>query len=294
MSYKQWRGAIAPKVQGSWNLHQLLPKGMDFFVMLSDLGALTGARGHANYAAGNSFQSGLAQHRVAIGEKAVALGLGGVSSGAAMHDNVGVRERETQRMRFYPLEEWDLLAVLDQYCHPHAVPFSSSGCHTTVGILRPVQERGYGRPNWATLPMFNHLTLSTLFDMPEKPNFAKLIGWAFSLGEAEDAVTVELRVKLGEFLSMSPDELDPNRPISQYGMDPLFIIHLRGWIATELRARVERSELEGDATIRSVAVRVVQNSEYAKAEWEYHRYERQLYSPAELDGIGLPFMRWGM
>ena len=45
-------GAIRPKVNGSWNLHQYLPKDLDFFVMLSSSAGIAGARGQGNYAAG--------------------------------------------------------------------------------------------------------------------------------------------------------------------------------------------------------------------------------------------------
>lgn len=76
MSYSDWQTAINPKAQGSWNLHKLLPRELDFFLMLSSMNGIVGHVGQANYAAGNTFQDALAHHRVQCGENAASLDLG--------------------------------------------------------------------------------------------------------------------------------------------------------------------------------------------------------------------------
>ena len=76
MSYSDWVAATKPKMQGSWNLHELMPEDLDFFVFLSSSTGVIGARGQANYAVGNSFQDALAQHRRSLGLAAVSLDLG--------------------------------------------------------------------------------------------------------------------------------------------------------------------------------------------------------------------------
>ena len=76
MSFEDWVSATRPKIQGSWNLHTLLPKDLDFFILLSSSAGVIGARGQANYAAGNAFQDALAHHRRHQSLKAVSLDLG--------------------------------------------------------------------------------------------------------------------------------------------------------------------------------------------------------------------------
>lgn len=46
------RKTVGPKVHGTWNLHELLPRDMDFFVMLSSLAGVMGHRGQGNYGCG--------------------------------------------------------------------------------------------------------------------------------------------------------------------------------------------------------------------------------------------------
>ncbi|KAK6350952.1 hypothetical protein TWF718_004132 [Orbilia javanica] len=44
MSYTEWSKWIASRVSGSWNLHSILPKELDFFVLLSSLDGVIGTQ----------------------------------------------------------------------------------------------------------------------------------------------------------------------------------------------------------------------------------------------------------
>jgi hypothetical protein len=78
MDYESWIAASRPKIQGSWNLHELMPRDLEFFVMLSSLTGIIGNRGQANYGAGNTFQDALAHYRKTLGLPAVSLDLGAI------------------------------------------------------------------------------------------------------------------------------------------------------------------------------------------------------------------------
>ncbi|GAB1192786.1 hypothetical protein APSETT444_001982 [Aspergillus pseudonomiae] len=93
MSYKGWETAVKPKVQGSWNLHCLLPKGMEFFILLSSQTGIVGAHGQANYTAGNTFQDALARYRVNQGERAASLDLGRITYTGAVASNQKLLQR---------------------------------------------------------------------------------------------------------------------------------------------------------------------------------------------------------
>jgi NADP-dependent 3-hydroxy acid dehydrogenase YdfG len=78
MTPEQWTLSVNPKAAGAWNLHEILPKDLDFFVMLSSSSGIAGTRGQANYAAGNTFLDALAHYRVSRGLKAVSIDIGPV------------------------------------------------------------------------------------------------------------------------------------------------------------------------------------------------------------------------
>jgi acyl transferase domain-containing protein/acyl carrier protein len=69
---------MAPKVAGSWHLHQATKElPLDFFVNFSSMAALFGMAGQSNYAAANAFLDGLAHHRRALGLPALSINWAG-------------------------------------------------------------------------------------------------------------------------------------------------------------------------------------------------------------------------
>ncbi|MEM9155414.1 MAG: type I polyketide synthase, partial [Cyanobacteria bacterium P01_F01_bin.33] len=75
--WARFEQVMAPKVAGTWNLHQAtqaLP--LDFFVCFSSIASLLGAPGQSNYAAANAFMDALAEHRRALGLPGLSINWG--------------------------------------------------------------------------------------------------------------------------------------------------------------------------------------------------------------------------
>ena len=86
-NWERLNRAMAPKVKGTWNLHQLtqnLP--LDFFVCFSSVASLLGSPGQGNYAAANAFMDALVHHRQAVGLPGLSINWGlWKESGMAAH-----------------------------------------------------------------------------------------------------------------------------------------------------------------------------------------------------------------
>ncbi len=76
-NWNQFEKVFAPKVQGSWNLHETsLTKPLDFFVLFSSLSSVLGLPRESDYAAANAYMDALAYLRREKGLPALAIGWG--------------------------------------------------------------------------------------------------------------------------------------------------------------------------------------------------------------------------
>ncbi|KAE8377420.1 hypothetical protein BDV26DRAFT_215055 [Aspergillus bertholletiae] len=258
MSYSAWQTSVNPKVQGSWNLHELLPKGLDFFIMLSSVNGLIGSRGQANYATGNTFQDALAHYRISIGERATSLDLGLFTFAGAVAKDPKLRERMQNNSVLEPVTEVQFHALLDSYCNPAAAQDLGLSCQTTIGIHPVVMERGGGRAYWLDKPLFGFLQLGQASQDDQRGqtrgvNLAVALASATSLAEATTLTAEALTLKLCRVVSLSEGDIDQNKPLHEYGVDSLVAVEIRSWFSKEMKADVAVFDIMGRATVSSLA-----------------------------------------
>ncbi|KAB8234976.1 type I polyketide synthase [Aspergillus alliaceus] len=271
MSYTAWQTAVSPKVQGSWNLHELLPRGMDFFIMLSSINGVIGSRGQANYGAGNTFQDALARYRVGIGERATSLDLGLFTFAGAITKDPRLREMVQNNSVLEPVSEAQFHALLDSYCNPAKSLDLGLNCQTSIGIFPAVMERGAGRAYWLEKPLFGFLKPKEAFHGDQLGqgrgvNIAAAFQSAASLAEATALIVEALTLKLCKVLSLSESDIDKDKPLHEYGVDSLVAVELRSWFSKEMQADVAVFDIMGRATVASLAQLTAGRSKLDK-EW---------------------------
>ncbi|KAJ5901470.1 hypothetical protein N7495_001998 [Penicillium taxi] len=264
ISYQSWHESISPKVQGSWNLHKLLPLGMDFFIMLSSIAGLIGTTGQANYAAGNTFQDALAYHRVGLGEKATSLDLGVVEFAGAVAEDAQLREKLIANMGLEAVTELQLHAMLDHYCDPQVSLHNSLDCQVTVGLSPSATQA-----SWLKKPMFWQLKSHDIASgsIGTSDSFNTSLQQAESLESATALVTGAIALKLSNTLSISTTDIDANKPLHQYGVDSLVAVELRSWFYRELQAEMAVFDILGGSTLASVAQLATSKSRLCKESW---------------------------
>ena len=278
MSLESLNAALRPKVQGSWNLHQLLPKGMDFFVLLSSYAGIIGGLGQSNYCSGNTYQDALARYRVAHGEKAVALDLGIIESVGMVseHAEVDVWLQSGGHAR---LSETELHALLEYYCDP-GLPIQSdlkSQVITSLELPSTLHARNLVDLPWMSMPLFRHLwqirtTLkSTDLSGPDDladyaANVEHRLASMESIDEASDMICELIRTKLSRMLGIEPSSIDVGKPLHAYGVDSLTAIELRNWFAKAMAADVAVFEILGNGSMAAMAGLAAEKSKYMKKE----------------------------
>ena len=268
MSFDAWQESVASKVAGTWNLHEALPRGMDFFIMLSSIASTCGSRGQANYAAGNAFQNSVAHYRVAAGERATALALGPFFDVGVMNNNNSLRGRFNGASG---VTEAELLALLDYYCDP-ARPADPGDCEPTVMRFAPGVENsklGYVMRK----PMFRGIKAALATDDASasahggaggdgRVDFARFFAAKPTAVEAASTVGEALATKLAQTLSMSRDEVDMAAPIHSFGVDSLVAVEIRNWLSKELRADVAIFDILEATSVAALGASAAGKSSY--------------------------------
>ena len=271
MSHDDFEASIKPKVQGSWNLHKHLPVGLDFFVMLSSIASVTGSRGQANYASGNSYQDALARHRMLLGQKAVSLNLGPTLS-------VGIAA-ETSIIEmlagegFEGIRENEMLALMDWACDPTLSIPDTLTQHQVITGLGGARNRN-AEPEemvyWMQKPLFSVLrnaknpsASGSAKSSRQGPSIGALIAAATSPAAGQEVIISALAQKLMRALNIPLEDVDPGRPIHAFGVDSLVALEVRYWFMKEMKANIAVFDIMGSPSLRALAGIVWGKSEHA-------------------------------
>ncbi|KAF2150161.1 reducing type I polyketide synthase [Myriangium duriaei CBS 260.36] len=270
MNIEQWEAATKPKVQGSWNLHKLLPKKMDFFICLSSMSGIHGLQGQANYAAGNTYLDAFARHRVSRGEKAISIDLGAIASEGYVAENKIVMERlaNSGTMRVVPSRDFD--ALMEYYCNPHLPVLSPADAQIIIGINTPQLARAQGRdpPEWMRQPIYRIMHRMPGIEWeghngsrgPEV-DFRTEFVQSETVVNAANVATRALAAKLARTLiSLAEEDVDIHKAIHSFGVDSLLAVELRSWLSREFDAEVAVFEIIGGSSCATVGLLVANKS----------------------------------
>ncbi|ALG12160.1 type I polyketide synthase [Kibdelosporangium phytohabitans] len=217
-------GVMRPKVDASWNLHELTKDmSLSAFVLFSSAAGLMGSAGQANYAAANAFVDALAEHRTAMGLPAVSIAWGVWEQAGGMTAALSDADRSRLvRSGTLALSAEDGMAMLDASLRlDHATVVAmrvapDSGTVTDLTALPPV-VRGLvtvRRRTAETVVRLGSALPETFAGMDER-----------ELGERLLAV---VRASTADVLGYgSPDQVEPEQAFKDLGFDSLTAVELR-------------------------------------------------------------------
>ncbi|CAG8974817.1 hypothetical protein HYALB_00000431 [Hymenoscyphus albidus] len=272
MTFDDFEATVKPKVAGAWNLHKLLPSKMDFFIMLSSYAGIVGSLGQSNYAAGNTYQDGLARYRDSIGEKATSLDLGIVESVGfvAEHDEIrGFSEAGGN----HKLTQVDLHKVLAYYCNPGLDQHSAMKSQVITGLPLPrtLREKNIVEPDWLSKPLFGQLheidarNHEVSRDPSNFANLGALVSSSASLSDANTIISNSLKTRMASLLMIEEDAVDLDKPIHSFGVDSLVAVEIRNWFKKVVDADIAVFDILGQDSISSMGAIATRKSGYTPA-----------------------------
>ncbi|KAI1383543.1 putative polyketide synthase [Hypoxylon trugodes] len=274
LSFPDWKSAVDPKIKGSWNLHTELPKGLDFFILVSSIMGVMGTPSLAGYNAGNTYQDALARYRVSTGERAVSIDLGAVVDSGYLTEHQHHRDSLQYNPKLTPIVVKEFCALLDIYCDPNLnLQGDPSTSQCIIGIRPPSYWKGledvphtFAQPFWKHM---HHLPSPEDSDGGETAKGGegagsqKRIGDTLeklartqSLAEAADVISEAVAQRVSVLLGTAWDRLDPHKPMQSYGIDSLSAIDFQNWVGKAFGVEMPVFEILGGATLSSTSMSI--------------------------------------
>ncbi len=212
----------------------------------------------------------LANHRLALGQKAVSLDLGWMKSEGVVAENEYLEKGFAAAGFLMPVWQKEFQALLERYCDPSLdISEMRKTGQVVVGLETPaaVRAKGIDLPYFLHRPTYRHLHqmglngISQYSTTDEKIiDYPTLFSAAPSLATASTVVSDALVKKISKALSIPSDDIDTSKPLHAYAVNSLLAVELRNWFAKEFSADVAIFDIMGAATFRAVAATVAGRS----------------------------------
>ena len=277
MSWDDWTAAVTPKVQGTWNVHEvLLGHDLDFFWLASSTVTVVDQPGQGNYKAGSTFIESFCQYRRALGLPASVLSICPIDDAGYVAENAYAKRSGIAQGMYFLGEREFLDAVeatlLNQtppardpaetaVVHP---PWHSSG-HTVMGLRSELHLDDPKNPtNWRRdrrMGLYHNKPVEQAAHSEAESSSLKTFLGSLAGGEAEtvladdasvEFLAVETGRKIYDFLLRPDTPVDTSLSLSQVGLDSLTAIELRRWFRQAFGLQISVLEIMGSASLKQL------------------------------------------
>ncbi len=251
----RFRAVLEPKVAGADNLDALTrDDALDFFILFSSATTLVGNPGQANYVAANSYLEGLVRKRRQAGLPGLAVGWGAIGDVGYLARNTDVGDILSQKLGEAAIGAREGLDILSSV------------------LVRDGQTDGagvyyIGRIDWSTAanelavvktPRFADFMDGLSLRGPDEGSLdlLELIS-GHSEADARLLVAELLAVELAQILRLPLEDINVQRPLSEFGMDSLMGLELRMGVQRKIGINLPIVSLSGGTTLNDLALQIV-------------------------------------
>ncbi|KAI1291378.1 polyketide synthase [Xylaria venustula] len=262
ITYDQWYSGISARVDSNIILDKHL-KSLDYFVVLSSVAGIIGNPSQAIRTAASAFQDALVRHRAARGLPAIVLDLPISKKSEEQRDN-GIEAVE--------VDVEVLLNLLESAIH-HPLRETPAASQIIVGVSSEAApqsisvdfDRRFGTLRLATPRRVTEQLSTGAGEGEEGGSLSQLVrGAAGSMTTADvtDLVVDAISSKVADLRSIDQSGIEPDKPLSQYGVDSIVGVGLRNWLSGTLGAKVSIFQILQSASLTEFASIVLTTSEH--------------------------------
>ena len=290
MTFGQWKDCVTPKVGGTHNLHKATEhKDLDFFICFSSCAAIIGSKGQANYAAANTYQDALMNHRRRLGLAGTTMNVSAVSGIGAVAESLDL-QRTMERIGYEFISEDELLYQIEE----------------AVSSPNRLQMKNQGFDDHQLITSFNMRTKDLYW--AEKPIFRNLygnhdLGISAMVGSGAISLTVSLlnatntqeRIKIlmdafiekaANVLAIPPSTIQTGNPLSAYGLDSIVAVEFRKWFFNAIAVEVALFDILGAKSIQALIAKAISEMTLVTAEGVSDESQRTRKNASSLETNG--------
>lgn len=275
MTFEDWKTAIAPKVDGAWNLHHvLMDQPLDFFCLASSLVTIVDQPGQGNYQAANTFLEAFCQYRHSLNMPASVLNICPIDGVGFVSENPIARKNlKAQGLYFLGEQEFlDYLKVSITSSRPPALnpkaavlpsaPWKNMG-QIVMGLRSELHlDDPHNHTNWRRdrrMAMYHNIKNTTGEDPAAKSNeLKKFLSRAaddpdmLSTKDSADYLALEIGQRIFDFMLKPNEDVDISLTLVQIGLDSLMAIELRRWWKQAFGLQISVLEIMASGTLEEL------------------------------------------
>ncbi|KAI0197163.1 putative polyketide synthase [Xylaria flabelliformis] len=266
--YDDWGTITRPRVQGAWNLHELLPSDLDFFILLGSFLGDTGNAGQSIYASTAAFFDALTQYRNARGQYTFNIALPVVLDvGYVASNNLSEVLKESLGAT---LTMADVRTIIKGIIMGPPSPFHRGNKAAAFRIF--LDGQAIQNIPWTYFHPVHTKERLKAERRKRRKTGGGVLGpdmYSTSWTAAEDplvGLTEALITKVSAMIMMDRDDVGSETPLSSYGLDSLVSVELRNWIRRETEVELPLSAITQAENLRSLAANIIAQREGAKGE----------------------------
>ena len=243
-SWERFEKVMAPKVAGSWNLHQLTKDlTLDFFICFSSAASVTGMLGQGNYIAANTFLDAIAYYRRTLNLPALC-----VNWGAWSQVGMAAKLSSEQQLRL-------AAQGIDFITYPEGFQLLGKLMAQDVSqvTVLPMTDWSQWMSGFQQVPTFYEYLMPDASAKPKSNQSLKLELERIPESARRDALTCHVRELVAKTLGLNePETIELGQRLFDLGLDSLMAIELRSYLQRSLGCNLRSTLLFDYPTLEAL------------------------------------------